>query len=100
MVAKKGKEYYTEIFNSAWNNCLREAEKDVKENGGTEDIITDVATDIFETTANAEEVVGYYIVYHKESALKDWSDNIKGIELSEQDKQVDRILKELYPKQM
>ena len=34
---------------------------------------------IFEETANAEEIVGYYIMYHKDSALRDWLDNTKGI---------------------
>lgn len=90
----KDKTYYTDIFNKKWDVCLKEAEKDIKENGGKADIITDVATEIFEETANVEEVVGYYIVYHKDSALKDWLGNTEGINFTEQDKEVDRILKE------
>lgn len=87
---------YIETFNKKWDICLKEAEKDIQENGGTADILSYVTTEIFEETANAEEVVGYYIMYHKDSALRDWIDNTKGISFTEQDKEVDRILKELY----
>lgn len=92
----KDKTYFTEIFNKKWDACLKEAEKEIKENSGNADIITDVATEIFEETANAEEIVGYYIMYHKDSALRDWLDNTKGINFTEQDAEVDKILKELY----
>lgn len=86
---------YTDIFNKKWNRCLQEAENDLKENDSNTDV-TYVATELFEETANAEVVAGYYIMYHGESALKDWINNTKGIRFTKQDKEVDKILKELY----
>jgi hypothetical protein len=91
----KGKNYYQEIYNKKWNKCLEEARNDIKENSGTVDIGY-IATEIFEETASAEEVVGYYIDLHGSEALKDWLVNTKGITFTEQDKTVDKILKELY----
>lgn len=90
------KKYYVNAFNKKWDDCLKQARKDIEENNGTFDIVTEIATEIFEETANAEEVVGYYIVYHNESALKDWEVNTEGVNFTEQDKEIDRILRELY----
>ena len=89
------KQYYMDIFNKKWDACLEEAEIDIKENGGNVDI-SDVATEIFEETANSEEVVGFYIIYHGDEALRDWERNTDGIVFSDKDKEVDRILRELY----
>lgn len=96
MIAKD-KEYYITIFDEKWNRCLKLAEEDIQKNGGAADIVPDIATEIFEECANAEDVVGYYITYHGDDALRDWLDNTKGIAFSEQDKEVDCILKKLYP---
>ena len=49
----------------------------------------------FDQTANTEEVVGYYLVNYEWSPLRCWLDNIEGINLTEQDKEVTRILIEL-----
>ena len=92
----KNREYYKETYNKKWNNCLEAAKKDIQENGGTDDILADVATEIFENSANAEEIAGFYITFHGGSALKDWTDNTTGISFSEQDKEVDRILRMLF----
>lgn len=92
----KDKTYYTEVFNKKWDSCLEEAKKDIQENGGTDDILSYVATEIFEDTANSEEIVGYYITYHDDYALSAWVSNTKGISFTEQDKKVDRVLKDLY----
>ena len=89
------KQYYMDIFNKKWDACLEEAEIDIKENDGNADI-SDVATEIFEETANFEEVVGFYIIYHGDKALRDWKRNTDGIVFSDKDKEVDRILRELY----
>lgn len=94
----KDKEYYIDIFNKKWDSSLNEADKNIKENGGSSNILSYIATEIFEETANAEEIVGYYIMYHKDSALRDWTDNIQGLHLTEQDIEVNRILMELYDK--
>lgn len=84
------KEFYIEAYNKKWDECLREAEKE-----NTKDV-SEAATYIFEETANANEVVGYYLVYHRENALKDWKSNTNGINMSEQDLEVDRILTQLF----
>ena len=47
-------------------------------------------------TANAEEVVGYYLVNEGTNALQQWLVNILGADLTEQDKEVTRLLKELH----
>lgn len=49
----------------------------------------------FDLAANAEEIVGYYLVYYEENPLECWLKNIDGINLTEKDNEVTRILKEL-----
>lgn len=49
----------------------------------------------FDETANTEEVVGYYLANEGTNALKRWLENIDGVKLTEQDKEVTEILKEL-----
>lgn len=93
----KDKEYYVKTFDEKWNRCLKLAKDDIHENGGAADIIPDIATEIFEECANAEDVVGYYIAYHGDDALNIWIENTKEIHFSEQDDEVDRILRDLYP---
>lgn len=87
------KAYYENKFHEKWDALIAEAEKE----GGdsTEDIVT-MANAAFEECANAEEIVGYYLVYHKEGALKDWIDNTALTVMTEQDKEVDRILRGLF----
>jgi hypothetical protein len=51
----------------------------------------------FDQTANAEEIVGYYIINYEGGPLKRWLENLQWREdLSEQDKEVTRVLTELY----
>lgn len=91
------KEYYIAAWNEFWKKCLQDAQEVVDKNDLHDD--TDVvylATEIFEDVANAEQIVGYYITYHLDYALEDWLCNTKGLKFNEQDKEVDRILKELY----
>jgi hypothetical protein len=50
----------------------------------------------FDETANAEEVVGYYFVYYEWNPLGEWLNNLQYVdEVTEQDKEVTRILTEL-----
>ena len=56
------------------------------------------ATISFDQNANAEEIVGYYLVLHSEDPFRIWLNNVEGIELSEQDKEVTKILGNLYLK--
>lgn len=85
------KEYYKKRFMEKWDALYADAENNAENNdpGYT-------ATMEFEECCNADEVVGYYLVYHKDSTLKDWLDNTADVKMTEQDKEVDRILKELF----
>ena len=88
----KTKQYYIARYNEGWKKCFDEVSND-----GSKAPRYD-ASMLLDETANTEEVVGYYLVYHEENPLKDWLNNlhIKGIDLiSEQDKEVTKILKEL-----
>lgn len=84
------KNYYIETYKRKWEECLKEAEI---ENAND---ISEAATYIFEATANADEIVGYYLVYHGENALRDWKNNTEGIKMSSQDLKVDEILTRLF----
>lgn len=84
------KNYYVEAYTKKWEECLKE----VKIENATD--VSEAATYIFEESANADEIVGYYLVYHKENALKDWRNNTEGIKMSSQDLKVDTILTRLF----
>lgn len=85
----KNKSYYESVY----ENRMKEIRKEMIEEE-VEDI--DYACTIeFDEIANAEEIVGYYLVNEGTNALKQWSENIDGIDLSEQDKEVTKILKRL-----
>ena len=82
----KTKEYYKEKYNKKWEECYLEAVKSGSNDPGYD------ASIAFDEIANAEEVVGYYLVNYTENPLDNWLDNTKGIELNEQDKEVKSIL--------
>lgn len=79
-------DYYISKYNDRWNACYKECME-----YGSIDASYD-ATIMFDETANAEEVVGYYCVFYEKDPLKGWLTNTEGIELSEQDKKVTEIL--------
>lgn len=86
--------YYLNLYQTKWDECYDHAQKEDPQ--ADEEDIRYYANMSFEEEANAEEVVGYYICYHGDDALKDWLSNTEDIKLSIQDKEVDRILKRLY----
>lgn len=89
-VCMKNRSYYESIYENRMDEIYRE----LKEEGDIKDI--DYACTMeFDETANTEEVVGYYLVNEGTNALKQWLENIEGINLTEQDKEVTRLLKEL-----
>ena len=57
----------------------------------------DEATEQFEKTASVEEVVGYYVFNEGDWALKQWLINTEGIVMTDRDREIERILEELYP---
>lgn len=85
----KNRSYYELKYESRMDEIYREMlEEDLED-------INYACTIEFDETANAEEVVGYYLVNESTNALKQWLENIDGIDLTEQDKEVTKILKKL-----
>lgn len=83
------REYYVLKYEDRMDEIYREMKAE-----GVNDI--DYAcTMMFDETANAEEVVGYYLINYEWNPLKCWLENIEGIILTEQDKEVTKLLKEL-----
>lgn len=95
----KGKEYYQAEWQKFWDECIIKAENELNELGlvPSEDSINETAAEISEESADVAQIVGYYIVYHKEDALRDWKMNTEGMEFSEEDREITRILEKLYP---
>lgn len=85
----KNREYYIQEYESRMDEIYRELQEQ------NVDDIDYACTMEFDETANAEEVVGYYLADGESSALKRWLENIEGVDLTEQDKEVTRILTEL-----
>lgn len=92
----KTKEYYEKVWTNFWKECLEKAKKELEEDEMDLGYLQDTATEIFEETANAEQIIGYYIYFHKDWALKDWLENTNELNFSKQDKEIDRELKRLY----
>ena len=92
------KQYYLDKYNRLFDECLIEAGEESPHD------VTAGANTLFEEYASAEHIVGYYIHNYGDDALKEWEKNLSyakerwGKE-SEQDKEVSKILKELYPQQ-
>ena len=81
--------YYIQKYEDRMDEIYRELE-------GTVDYDIDYACTMeFDSTANAEEVVGYYLINYEWNPLKGWLENIEGIDSTDQDKEVTRILTEL-----
>lgn len=85
----KNRDYYVQKYEDRMDELYRELKAE-----GVEDI--DYACTMeFDQTANAEEVVGYYLINYEWNPLKGWLENTENIELTSQDEEVTRILKEL-----
>lgn len=84
----KSREYYQQKYESRMDEIYRELQ-------GAVDDIDYACTIEFDTTANAEEIVGYYLSDGFTTALKRWQENTEHIEMTEQDREVTRILTEL-----
>lgn len=86
------KEDYKRVFEEA----VKKEFESIKNEFDSEEYARDVAYDSVIQTANTEEVVGYYITYYEDDALKQWINDMKGIELQGQDKEIQKVLYELY----
>ena len=80
-----------------YENRMDEIYKELKyEHHIPDNEIDEQCTYEFDQTANAEEIVGYYIINYEGGPLKGWLENLQWREnLTEQDKEVTRILTEL-----
>lgn len=86
--------YMAQCYHDAINELFGKNSSEFRSNFKDE-----LANEIFENTANPEQVVGYYLVYYGEEAYKQWSENTSGKKLSEQDKEIDAILSSLCQKE-
>lgn len=84
----KTKQYYTDAYVQKMDKLIDKL-KDLPGHDGTQ------ATEEFEATCTVDEIVGYYLFYYADDALKVWKINTDGIELNEKDKEVTRILEQL-----
>lgn len=89
-MSNKTAEYYKQKYEDRMDEIYRELKsQDV-------DDIDWSCTMLFDETANAEEVVGYYLINYEWGPLKGWLENLQyAPEITEQDKEVTRILSEL-----
>ncbi len=92
----KNKQYYINAFDTFYDVCVKQARQEIIENDWTLVDAEELAWEIFEDTATSDPIIGYYIAYHKELALSTWQENTALIEMSEQDREIDKILKLLY----
>ena len=83
------KQEYADLYIKKINELVNKW-KDDPDYDGTQ------ASEEFEDTCTAEEVVGFYIVNEEDNALNQWLENIDGLELTDMDKEVTAILKKLY----
>lgn len=90
ILTMKNRNYYESVYQKRMDEIYKEMKEE-----NVEDI--DCACTIeFDQTANAEEVVGYYLVNEGDNALVRWRENTENIEMTEQDKAVTEILERLF----
>ena len=92
-MSNKNKQYYKQKYEDRMDEIYRELkyEYNIPDNE-----IDEKCTYEFDDTANAEEVVGYYLINYEWEPLKGWLENLQYVQdITEQDKEVTRILKEL-----
>lgn len=85
----KTKKEYAKIYETRMNELVNKW-KNIEGYDGTQ------ATEEFEENPTIDEIVGYYIVCEEDRAFKQWRENICGIDLSQKDKEIDKILSQLY----
>jgi len=83
------KEEYVNIYKTRINELVKKYEND-PDYDGTQ------ATYEFEDTATVDQIVGFYILCEGDRALIQWRENIDGLDLTEKDISVTKILEELY----
>ena len=88
------KSYYLDKFKDKIAKCEEEERNNAHQEGVEYD--SSFAHERFDEDCNAEEIVGYYIYYYGDDALKTWRDNIEGRVITDEIREVTRILEYLY----
>ena len=88
------KSYYLEKFKDKIAKCEEEERNNAHQEGVEYD--SSFAHERFDEDCNAEEIVGYYINYYEDDALKTWRENIEGRVITDEIREVTRILEYLY----
>jgi len=88
------KSYYLDKFKDKIAKCEEEERNNAHQEGVEYD--SSFAKERFDEECNAEEIVGYYINYYEDDALKTWRENIEGRVITDEIRDVTRILEYLY----
>lgn len=84
---------------SSYRRELEECRKDILADmaGASSQEILTAAEQLFEeSVSNPYSIAGYYLVYHRDSYLKDWNDNVAGKDLTVCDRKVQELLENIY----
>lgn len=88
---------FVKLYVKKWTMCLSMARSENPQLEGR--ALKKSATDLFNKTCSSEEYVGYYINQYGDDALINWMDehkNVAEIERTSKEKEIDRLLKELF----
>ena len=93
------KDYFKLVYDKFWNECMNNARNKLKEEAWDvieEDEVHHLAKKIFEESADAAQIAGFFITSHRNLALSVWQTVSTGLELSDKHKEVESILTMLY----
>jgi hypothetical protein len=92
---KNNKQFYINSYNNLVNKAKEEFETDLSKGLCNDDALDDYIQQ-YETGANTNEVVGYYLVWYDQLANKQWLQNTScKMILTKQDQEVTKILNSL-----
>lgn len=90
------KGHYLRAYEVFFDECIERAMEGVRSGEyPLEMCVTGIANELFEEYAQAEHVAGYYLSIYRDNALRVWRANVESKELTDQDKEVERILCDL-----
>ena len=89
-----GRKYYIDKYKEFYDNCLIEAGAENPED------VTAGADILFEETAGAEEIAGYYFEIHKDKALEAWKQNLAYAQSKGLEKETDKAVTEILQREM
>lgn len=92
--SEEGRKYLKARMDFLWafDRGLADCQASARKDGASD--WKETGWETFMETARGKEVVGYYL-YNYDAWLETWSDNIRGKELTESDKEVDGMMKDL-----